>query len=410
MTHDMHWVMTETGPFNLSAPDGLYPFYPYAKTTWYLDRETSLPTKRVWNNVSTSASVPPHASTTWRVSQFYNDGLPYKARHKVHMEIPDLKPDETPPLHILDYCRVVSKPHGMDTILPVLKMELHLDNPSENSINLGYSNENSFVAATSSINKELQEKLNEVPEISSVLQMAKDNASALIKAATNGYVTMHQTPAGYVDEIIISDEEDYEKAARVWRWNSNGLGYSNTGYDGEFGLAMTMDGAIVADRITAGTMYADRIKGGTLTLGGIDNKNGVMKLVNKDNDIVCVLDASGAYINGIIESKNPDNGNTLRLDNGSMISLQNGEKRCEINTTTVYEGRTKPGINLYSQDAIILKCDWLGVADNPDTVVWAVPKHKKIDVVTKVNLASDGTINSVEYQTLEFIHGIQINP
>lgn len=40
----------------------------------------------------------------------------------------------------------------------------------------------------------------------------------------------------------------------MWRWNSGGLGYSSTGYNGEYALAMTMDGAIVADFINAGIL------------------------------------------------------------------------------------------------------------------------------------------------------------
>lgn len=40
----------------------------------------------------------------------------------------------------------------------------------------------------------------------------------------------------------------------MWRWNSAGLGYSKNGYNGDYGLAITMNGAIVADFITVGTL------------------------------------------------------------------------------------------------------------------------------------------------------------
>ncbi|MDE6664870.1 MAG: hypothetical protein K2K14_01590 [Ruminococcus sp.] len=39
-------------------------------------------------------------------------------------------------------------------------------------------------------------------------------------------------------------------------------GYSNTGYNGEYGLAMTMDGEIVADYITSGTLKGCEILNG----------------------------------------------------------------------------------------------------------------------------------------------------
>jgi hypothetical protein len=81
------------------------------------------------------------------------------------------------------------------------------------------------------------------------------------------------------------DTNSIETAQKVWRWNKNGLGYSSTGYSGTYGLAMTQDGAIVADFITtgtidasvvnvtninanninAGTMSCDRLNGGTIS-------------------------------------------------------------------------------------------------------------------------------------------------
>ena len=70
---------------------------------------------------------------------------------------------------------------------------------------------------------------------------------------------------GYVyktqNELFIMDTDDPNTATKVWRWNINGLGYSSTGAYGTYALAMTADGAIVADFITTGTMSASRIEG-----------------------------------------------------------------------------------------------------------------------------------------------------
>ncbi|MBP7332713.1 MAG: hypothetical protein KBA08_10535, partial [Firmicutes bacterium] len=63
--------------------------------------------------------------------------------------------------------------------------------------------------------------------------------------------------------MYISNDKDYTKATKLWKWNINGLAYSNDGGE-TFGLAMTMDGAIVADFITAGILNADLIKTGKL--------------------------------------------------------------------------------------------------------------------------------------------------
>ena len=67
-----------------------------------------------------------------------------------------------------------------------------------------------------------------------------------------GYVVLN--PAEKPQEILILDTPTIDEAVNVWRWNSGGLGYSSTGYNGEYSLAMTMDGAIVADFISAGIL------------------------------------------------------------------------------------------------------------------------------------------------------------
>ena len=84
------------------------------------------------------------------------------------------------------------------------------------------------------------------------LKKAIANATSLITGHSGGYVVLN--PAERPQEILILDAPTLEEAVNVWRWNSGGLGYSKTGYNGEFALAMTMDGAIVADFISTGIL------------------------------------------------------------------------------------------------------------------------------------------------------------
>lgn len=84
------------------------------------------------------------------------------------------------------------------------------------------------------------------------LKKAIANATSLITGHSGGYVVLN--PAEKPQEILILDAPTLEEAVNVWRWNSGGLGYSSTGYNGEYALAMTMDGAIVADFINAGIL------------------------------------------------------------------------------------------------------------------------------------------------------------
>ncbi len=86
------------------------------------------------------------------------------------------------------------------------------------------------------------------------------------------------------------DTKDPKTASRVWRWNLNGLGYSKTGYDGPYALAMTMDGQINADFITVGTLSANLIKGGILM-----SKNGA-SWINMDNGTFCFQAVKEAWM------------------------------------------------------------------------------------------------------------------
>ena len=100
------------------------------------------------------------------------------------------------------------------------------------------------------------------------LQSAIENATNRITGNSGGYVVLY--PANNPQEILVMDSDDKETATRVWRWNSSGLGYSKNGYNGTYGLAMTMDGAIVADFITAGTLKAINISGCTIEGGSLN--------------------------------------------------------------------------------------------------------------------------------------------
>ncbi|PHC37086.1 endopeptidase [Bacillus pseudomycoides] len=125
----------------------------------------------------------------------------------------------------------------------------------------------SFTDIASKVDQ-MQNDLSNMPY--DILDAAKEHATNLINSGFGGHVRIHP------DRILIMDTKDEMTASKVWQWNINGLGYSNTGINGPYGLAMTMDGRIVADFITAGTMNGNLIKGGEIngaTLRTSDTKN-----------------------------------------------------------------------------------------------------------------------------------------
>lgn len=131
------------------------------------------------------------------------------------------------------------------------------------------------------------------------LQTMMRDATELITGNLGGYVVIHDSDEdGYPDELLIMDTPDISTAVRVWRWNQAGLGYSGTGYAGPYGLAMTQDGQIVADYITAGTMSANLIRGGTLILGRDNNASGLIQVYDSGNALVGQVDKDGFKVFG----------------------------------------------------------------------------------------------------------------
>lgn len=98
----------------------------------------------------------------------------------------------------------------------------------------------------------------EIKNTSSSLEESIEKATQLLTNALGGHVLKRP------GELLIMDTDDPATAEKVWRWNLNGLGYSSNGINGPYRLAMTMDGQIVADFITTGTLDANLIKTGTL--------------------------------------------------------------------------------------------------------------------------------------------------
>ena len=106
---------------------------------------------------------------------------------------------------------------------------------------------------------DLEKEIEKIPNTESFLEAAKEIATGLINAGIkNSHVVVRK------NEILIMDSDDINTAQKVWRFNVNGLGYSSTGYHGNFGLAMTMDGSIVADFINVGILNANLIKAGVI--------------------------------------------------------------------------------------------------------------------------------------------------
>lgn len=145
------------------------------------------------------------------------------------------------------------------------------------------------------------------------LESAVVAATERLTGQTGGYVVMNTTGSssdnGVPNEILIMDSPSAIDARNVWRWNVDGLGFSPNGIDGPYTTAITSDGQIVADFITAGYISGERIKVGTITADqiSVDYTNGIRQefqaadgeLLSRITDLAGLTDANTQLISSI---------------------------------------------------------------------------------------------------------------
>ncbi len=194
------------------------------------------------------------------------------------------------PVKILDRMRCISYPHGMNTLFTVMELSIELDKPEsakytlQKTVSFTPKQTSLLSGAISSVTAELQS-----PQ-SSVLLQARSDADKILREKTNGYVTyVTDTEGGrHSEALVVSSGRDYKHSDHFWIWNANGLGHytkyvDDDGHETEnpdppekddvignwlnkysLNVGMTMDGQIVANRITVGHMSADRVRTGVL--------------------------------------------------------------------------------------------------------------------------------------------------
>src|SRR5699024_10660512 len=161
--------------------------------------------------------------------------------------------------------------------------------------------------------------------------------TAAILGAQGGSVRLLDTNGdGEPDTLYIADNPDPAQAVKVWRFNYEGWGASENGYNGPFRLGASFDSGIIADFITAGTLNANLVHiinlivdhlqytDGTYTL---DSSSAKMKFTAGQNlrvniDVDNIEDSSGDIFNSgniKVYSGNVSSSGTLQ-DNNAHVS------------------------------------------------------------------------------------------
>ena len=132
-----------------------------------------------------------------------------------------------------------------------------------------------------------------------------------------------------------------EEAIYCIKINSAGIGFSNTGINGTFNSAWTIDGTLNMQAINVINLTASLIKGGTLKLGGTNDASGTFELYDNENRLMALMDKTGLTVyatNGDYVKLNADvglkgydkNGNEIYWADGDVFHMENAEVENEI--------------------------------------------------------------------------------
>lgn len=225
-------------------------------------------------------------------------------------------------VNLCDTVTVYHEALGVDATAQVVKTVYNVLLERYDSIELG--------AVSATLGEAITESIIEVVPTFSAMEQAIINGTNLITGNSGGYVVLKKNANGKPEELLVMDTEDINTATKVWRFNNSGLGYSNTGYNGTYRQAWTIDGAFYTDWVTAGRMTAALIKTGTLTLGGAGVGVPLLEVRKANNQLIGKWDKDGIYVlageislGSLTKSTSESSGTGFRADDDGNVELSN---------------------------------------------------------------------------------------
>lgn len=217
-----------------------------------------------------------------------------------------------------DSYKTVNPLIGVNDWLRCVKRTVNITEPQKSALEIGEKTESLTVKANRTYNYVTYE----IPKVESdVLTKAHERASAMLGLAGNSYLEFNEADG----EILIMNSRDkYGATTRVWRYNSNGWGVSNTGYNGSYNMAATFDYGFSADFITVGTLHSIEIINGdhgeftvdssgnvtassiTITGGTINNGNGTFQVLPNGTVNASAMNITGGSIHITTASESYD--------------------------------------------------------------------------------------------------------
>ena len=160
-----------------------------------------------------------------------------------------------------------------------------------------------------------EEEIKKAPTTSFVQQIINASTAAILGANGGSVRFLDTNGDGEPDTLYIADDPDPQKARKVWRFNYEGWGASENGYNGPCKVSATLEEGMYADFITAGTFNGNLIK-----TGRIESHDGAVyfdldaseitatKIIGKGNEPgqLIIEDDTGAAFGNVLTYKKGD--------------------------------------------------------------------------------------------------------
>lgn len=164
------------------------------------------------------------------------------------------------------------------------------------------------------------------------------------------------------DKILVVDRLPKEEAENVLMISNGGIGFSNSGINGTFNSAWTLDGTLNMQAINIINLTADLIKGGTLKLGSNLDISGQLEVYDEANRLIAELNKSGLKIFG------PSRSYILLNDEVGLSGYDRENNRiywCDSNEFHMARGVVTESLNLF--DKFI--CAPFTIRDNNNLII-----------------------------------------
>lgn len=180
-----------------------------------------------------------------------------------------------------------------------------------------------FTARLSNLKQDTQAAI--VQQAQEVRDTVTTNLEQQLKQATDQIASLMGDSYVIYDgnQILIVDELPKESATNVIRFNAQGIGFSNSGINGTFTSAWTIDGTMDMATINTINLVADRIRGGTLRLGFYEGNSGLIEIFDAYGNAVGTIDQNGI----ILENPNGDRLEISPVDGLSAYSSISGTEQ-----------------------------------------------------------------------------------